>query len=73
MQPGRSKADDMTYTHPHMKVARMEVAVEALGMRITKLVAAIEDEHHDTRPSRDRGDAGSTGGAARSARRPLRK
>lgn len=40
----------MAYTHPHMKVARMEAAVEVLGSRIAKLSAAIDDERHSATP-----------------------
>lgn len=41
----------MTYSHPHMKVARMEAAVEVLGSRIAKLSAAIDAER--SKPSPD--------------------
>lgn len=40
----------MAYTHPHMKVARMEAAVEVLGSRIAKLSVAIEIERQKTHP-----------------------
>lgn len=40
----------MTYTHPHMKVARMEAAVEVLGSQIAKLSASIDDARHAPAP-----------------------
>lgn len=40
----------MPYTHPHMKVARMEAAVEVLGSRIAKLSAAIDVERRQPSP-----------------------
>lgn len=47
----------MTYAHPHMKVARMEAAVEVLGMQIAKLSAAIDDERANATPNQDVIDA----------------
>lgn len=47
----------MTYSHPHMKIARMEAAVELLGSRIAKVSAALDDERQKPLPDRTAIDA----------------
>ena len=47
----------MTYTHPHMKVARMEAAVEVLGSQIAELSAAIDAERRKPTPDQAAIDA----------------
>ena len=47
----------MTYTHPHMKVARMEAAVEVLGSQIAELSAAIDVERRQPSPDQAAIDA----------------
>jgi hypothetical protein len=40
----------MTYEHPHMKAARMEAAIEVLGVEVSRAAIALQEEQAKASP-----------------------